>query len=1011
MVIKRMKVTKTEHTYRQDFINTLKDKIHQNYYISSELSLIYRDKSIRRKRSQFDIIIFNKEYITINSDHVSWNDSRAVVCVIDTKSRGKPINKTSYKGQIFEYLLRLNTQLGFLTNYNDITSFHLSNKRLNESEFFDSNEDIIDWICGILAESEKGIPHNKSINEIFEQLSKLSLLLYNESKIIDFNEIEEILKIKNFEDNSLYENLEEMESSRYRGASFLIISQILFYIILRNSRIKNHINFEPQLKSLMTTNGNPNQIQTYFDLVSDKINYRSIFSFRIFTKLPDSFQKTLKTTIEILEGLSDDIVIQNDLIGLMFQGLIPFSLRKKIAAYYTKPLAADLLVELLIENGDEVVLDPACGSGTLLAAAYNKKRSLMGLKSKHKKILQELIGSDISVFATILASVNLAIQDTSKWTNEVLIFNEDAFRLSKAEFQKYFDIDFIKKVFSLQTPEGIKEISKSGVTSDIIIMNPPFTRGSRISKEQREILLNLSKTYGLKHGWKKWNLYSSFILLGPKFFNLVKKSSTRSKIGIVLPLSAIRTQYMVPVWNRLFENNRSLGLKYIIKANDEDVSFSDSSEHEILVVLERGFKKQCKMINLKKTLSEYNLELLKIELIGLNESNAPSKEELFDSNFYEQEFIKNSDCRRWKFTRDDFIELIKSSYVKINEYDELEIGAGNSSKPVDYYWIPNKFWKIDGEEKENLIFTTTEELRKLKKIFKLLLSTDRKDLVNFKNNQIEIDKDTLKRLETIGSKTIEQFLKFNRDQVIKLINFSNQIKIPKHCLFKSMKRSIKDYYEFPPMLSPEIPFIYFLDESLLKKDSDYLKWRTVFDPFYANWVGARPRMGQLLMPVKIRLNTMKTLFYHSPFDIETARTIGIFIKRKNAEESSLIQLNILFAYLTSSIFLYDFIKNSRTQAEALKQLFKTDFLELIKLPNLKMIKFDQYETIANASIDWNSEQKVKDRKIFKDNIIDALENKNHKLYQLDKAWFQALNIPLSLLRTLYQNLIDHLSKF
>ena len=57
-----------------------------------------------------------------------------------------------------------------------------------------------------------------------------------------------------------------------------------------------------------------------------------------------------------------------------------------------------------------------------------------------------------------------------------------------------------------------------GYTADLVLCNPPFTRGSRLLEEEKRILAEFSKKeYGLVHGWKQWNLYASFLLLCPKF--------------------------------------------------------------------------------------------------------------------------------------------------------------------------------------------------------------------------------------------------------------------------------------------------------------------------------------------------------------------------------------------------------------------------------------------------------------------------------------------------------------
>jgi len=243
------------------------------------------------------------------------------------------------------------------------------------------------------------------------------------------------------------------------------------------------------------------------------------------------------------------------------------------------------LARLSIESCEYSVVDPACGSGTLLVQSYLQKRRLMGKLGQHEKLLSEIAGSDISIFATILASVNLSIQDPSKWTNIVNIFNENAFSIPKAHIGRYFEDNHFIYKFKRQTSDGTEIIESPGLLADVVIMNPPFTRGSRLTEEEREVLLKVSKYYELKHGWRDWNLYASFILLAPEFLPVKKKG----RICLVLPRSAISTKYMEKVWEKLFEKYPKLGMKYIIAASMMEIRFSDFSEQEILLIMEKHY--------------------------------------------------------------------------------------------------------------------------------------------------------------------------------------------------------------------------------------------------------------------------------------------------------------------------------------------------------------------------------------------------------------------------------------
>lgn len=960
-----MKGKFTEHSLRVDLINKLKEKLGSEYIVAHEISIRKEGLKIRlgSKRTQIDLVIFKKEFIIdINEDLITWNDSRAVSALIDTKNKGEKIDRYRTTGQIFTYMMNLNSNLAFSTNYKEIQSYHLVNDRLRDYQSFNSIEEIVTWILNIIREHEGGIPHQLPIKNIVENLKGyINDLFKNLTETIDFRDIEVILKIKNLEDDSLYKNNEEKIQTRYRGGAFLCLSQILFYIILRQSRINLKVNLDPKLPNLSICNGVPDQIQKQFDLIYNEINYQSIFEFRILPKLPDSFSGIFDKIIKSIEGISEDIIIQNDLIGVLFQQLIPLEMRKKLAAYYTKSNAAKLLASFLIEDGEETVLDPACGSGTLLTAIYNAKRNKMGLKFKHSKALDEIYGSDISVFATILASVNLAIQDTRKWTNNVNIFNEDAFKLYKSDIQKYFKVDIERENYEQQTPKGLKKVFRSGLSADIVIMNPPFTKASRLTEKERKILLALSKTYGLKHGWKTWSLFASFILLSPKYLDLEHNKTRNSRIGMVLPLSSIESTYMVKVWKSLFKNTK-LGIKLIIKASTEEVSFSDSSEHEILVVLEEKYKDICKLIQLNKSIEDYEFENLFNNINEVNKSNINDFQEDFICSIYNQKKIKEFDSTKWSFESRAFLSLIQRDFVNLVEYDGLDVYAGNSGKPKDAFWIPNDYWIIKEVKSDKITLTQNSNLKNLVNSLKNLSSINRIDIENYINGNDSGDLNENEFVNNIPMEQMKLFLKLTQSQIKKFINLKEEIAIECKFLNKSFKNSITFYYDEAPLLSEYIDFDYYVNYRKLPQNHIYYEWCEILKTIVNSWVPYNPTLGEIFIPVKIRLNTMKTIAFKTCFIMESARTMGIVIKRKKIDEYSEIQLNILFAYLTSSLFLYDFCLSANTLSEAYKTFYVTRFREY-KFPDLTKINEEQFHVMQRKSKYLKVEKTIKKKKI------------------------------------------------
>src|SRR4029077_19954775 len=116
--------------------------------------------------------------------------------------------------------------------------------------------------------------------------------------------------------------------------------------------------------------------------------------------------------------------------GRLFHALMPWGIRKLLAAFYTRPHAAELLARLTLHNFGAVTLDPACGSGTILTAAYRRKLELFRQQRKrgnpHRRFCEEEIyGSDIMPFAVHLTCANLAAMDVAETLDRTLVLQGD----------------------------------------------------------------------------------------------------------------------------------------------------------------------------------------------------------------------------------------------------------------------------------------------------------------------------------------------------------------------------------------------------------------------------------------------------------------------------------------------------------------------------------------------------------------------------------------------------------
>ena len=246
-----------------------------------------------------------------------------------------------------------------------------------------------------------------------------------------------------------------------------------------------------------------------------EINYWPIFDVacRILIVIPyPAAGEVLNRLVSVAEELAQSGVTRShDLSGRMFQRLITD--RKFLATFYTRPSAATLLAELAVErlrldwgSVDAVrglrLADLACGTGTLLTAAYHAvarrhRRRGGDDRALHRTMIEEcLIATDIMPAATHLTTSMLASANPKTLFERTQVYTlpygetdieggERAFRIGA--------LDLLDERTGVSLfPTGIRRVRASAAdravggdlsefsiphgSLDLVIMNPPFTR-------------------------------------------------------------------------------------------------------------------------------------------------------------------------------------------------------------------------------------------------------------------------------------------------------------------------------------------------------------------------------------------------------------------------------------------------------------------------------------------------------------------------------------------------------
>jgi methylase of polypeptide subunit release factors len=164
--------------------------------------------------------------------------------------------------------------------------------------------------------------------------------------------------------------------------------------------------------------------------------------------------------------------IRTDILGGIFQRLIAPEERHKFGQHYTNEDLVDVVNAFCIRKADDVVLDPACGSGSFLVRAYHRK-AFLNPSRLHQDRIAELYGVDISLFAAHLATLNLAARDINE--------EENYPRIARRNF---FEIRDKKEFWRL--PQGLHGEKTSQPIYlpqlNAVVGNPPYVRQELIAK-------------------------------------------------------------------------------------------------------------------------------------------------------------------------------------------------------------------------------------------------------------------------------------------------------------------------------------------------------------------------------------------------------------------------------------------------------------------------------------------------------------------------------------------------
>lgn len=298
----------------------------------------------------------------------------------------------------------------------------------------------------------------------------------------------------------------EVRENFAEQAAYLLVNKIIFYRILENSAVYRG-DVRPLAVSIHRVQ---EDLEDYFTDVVENVDFEAIFEHdEIYSEIPlDPVAERIRDFIIELDD-QDLTQFNSDVIGRIYEGVIPAERRHDMGEYYTPPAICDLITRLTIRDADDDVLDPACGSGGFPVSAYHRKRDMLAEpQGSHARLLDDLYGVDINRFPAHLSAINLAIQDLSSHTQNVQIRVQDFFRVFPATGEYEGETAEMSGV-------GSEERAVTPDDMDAVVGNPPYIRHESIDDKTR-VRRHLSNV-NAEDLSKRADIYAYFITHATEF--------------------------------------------------------------------------------------------------------------------------------------------------------------------------------------------------------------------------------------------------------------------------------------------------------------------------------------------------------------------------------------------------------------------------------------------------------------------------------------------------------------
>ena len=362
------------------------------------------------------------------------------------------------------------------------------------------------------------------------------------------------------------------------------------------------------------------------------VNYWSIFN--IASELLRSINPPAMAidALEVMKRTADELVAlgvsqSHDLSGTVFQRLIAD--RKFLATFYTRPESAALLAHLAIPDDggwgdaervkDFRIADYACGTGTLIHAAYRRVNQLHWLaggdpEKLHAHMMEnaltacDVLPSSVHLTASMLSSSHPRQRYDGSRTIVMQYGRTERGGVSIGSLDLLGDTGEVRPLIPMHTATAVTgtgeahselDVYMPPFSQNLVIMNPPFTRpGSDWEGDDRESdsikqfqglstdLETQTKMSAMEKEYTQGTCAHGYAGIASSFVALANRMARRAgTIALVLPMTALQGMSWQKVRQLITRNYRDVVVLTISAARQDDQSFSaDTGMAETMIV-------------------------------------------------------------------------------------------------------------------------------------------------------------------------------------------------------------------------------------------------------------------------------------------------------------------------------------------------------------------------------------------------------------------------------------------